>query len=163
MKRTSLSLRRVRLSDERYFSRWWRDPRLIHLTSGDHRPLSATDVHRLFGQLAHSRRARHWMVIEGKQPIGHVTVRGHDPAEIQIMIGRPNLWGHGYGTTIATQLRVRIQKLGIKRARMFVWRRNKRSIALGKKFGFHLTGRVRRQAGSRTRVYLMPDRGRASI
>lgn len=153
----SVRLRAVRKQDERFFTRWWHDPRLIHLTSGDQRTLSSTKARELFERLRLSRSAQHWLVMLGRRPIGHVTVRGRRPAEIQIMIGEPTLWGRGYGTAIATELKTRLARAGITWARMYVWRQNRRSIALGRKFGFSLAGQVQRHVGTRERVYLKLD------
>lgn len=157
MSKKLVTFRKVKTSDEHYFSEWWRNPQIIHLTSGGNRRLSYIDLHKLFVKLLNSRTAKHWMVIGDGRPIGHVTVRGQKPVEVQIMIGLPKQWSCGYGTAIGNKLRQQLRRSNINHARMYVWRQNRRSIALGKKFGFKLTGRVNRRIGSTRRIYLRLD------
>lgn len=152
-----MRLRKVRPTDQAYFARWWRDPRLQHLTSGDKRKLSDKQIHDFFEKLATSTSARHWMVEHENQTIGHVTIRGARPVEVQIVIGDPMLWGRGYGTEIAAMMKPWFTRLKIAHARMYVWEKNNRSIALGQKFGFQFTGSVTRRAGKERRKYLRMD------
>ncbi len=153
-----ITLRPVRAADVTFFARWWRDPRLNTLTSGDRRPVTDAAISRYFTKILTSRTARHWMVVLGHRPIGHVTIRGQRVAEIQIMIGDPKLWGRGLGTAIVQKLQVTLRQMRATSVRMYVWRQNRRSIALGKKFGLRQVGSKLRRVGGRRRLYLQLER-----
>lgn len=152
----SLRFRKIKKSDEQIFRRWWRDRRLIHMTSGNIRAYTDVMVHRNFEIMRHSRRADHWMIEHQKKIIGHVSVlKSGTIPEIQIVIGNTNNWGRGYGNMVGQWLFKRARRDKTTAAKMHVWVNNRRSIALGKKFGFKPIRIFRRRVGNRYRKYLL--------
>jgi RimJ/RimL family protein N-acetyltransferase len=154
IRESTLQFRKIKKSDELIFARWWRDRRLVYFTSGAAVNLTDNKIHRYFETMRHSRRADHWMIERRLKIIGHVSIlkTGTWP-EVQIVIGDYKNWGHGYGSQIGTWLMKQARRHKINTAIMHVWVNNRRSIALGKKFGFKPVRIVRRRMGNRYRDY----------
>src|SRR3989344_5695335 len=93
-----LSLRKIKITDERYFSKWWRDKELLALTSGILEPLADKDVKRYFLAMLQSGNDYHFIILLDGNVIGHISLakRKNGWYETQIIIGEKKYWGRGY-------------------------------------------------------------------
>ena len=90
----------MEVGDKKLFAKWWRDAKLIALTSGSKEQISDEQVERCFSGMLQSRTDRHYMIDLGPRTIGHIALikRGRGWYETQIIIGAKMSWGKGLGT-----------------------------------------------------------------
>lgn len=95
-----VTLRPLKENDITLFATWWRDSKLIKVTSGDFSPLSDKDVERYFQSILTSKGALHFMIEVNGETIGHISLSKSDDDwwETQIVIGTEDAQGKGFGT-----------------------------------------------------------------
>ncbi|MBI2003618.1 MAG: GNAT family N-acetyltransferase [Parcubacteria group bacterium] len=133
-----LSLRKVRPSDKKYFTKWWRDKELLKLTSGVLKPISDKELDNYFLDILKNRKDFHFIITLNKKSIGHISLseRKNSWYETQIIIGEKKYWNKGYGSE-ATKLLIRKSKeLNISKIYLEVRPDNLRAINAYKKSGF---------------------------
>ena len=131
-------LRKIELSDKKYFAKWWNDQDLRKLTSGRPGPISAEKVERYFSAFLKSKKDYHFMIILNRKAIGHVNLskRKDNWHETQIIIGEKKYWGKSYGTEAIKQLIEKAKSNGISKIYLEVRPNNLRAIRAYKKCGF---------------------------
>lgn len=125
-----LHLRKIKISDKKYFAKWWRDKGLRKLTSGSLEEISDREVNKYFQAILNSKKDYHFMVnVEGKT-IGHVTLRKRRGGwyETQIVIGEKKYWGKGYGTKAIQLLLKKAKRTNILKIYLEVRPNNIRAI-----------------------------------
>lgn len=133
-----ISLRKVQLSDKKYFSRWWRDRELLKLTSGILKLISDKEVDKCFQNILNNKKDYHCMIILGKKVIGHISLnkRRGDWHETQIVIGEKEYWGKGYGSKAISLLIEKAKRLKISKIYLEVRPDNVRAINAYEDCGF---------------------------
>ena len=133
-----VSLRKIKLSDKKYFARWWRDKELLRLTSGILKLISDKEVEKYFSVMIGSTTDYHFMILVDKKVIGHIALakRRNNWYETQIVIGEKQYWGKGYGTKAIKLLIKKAKKLGISKIYLEVRPTNNRAIAAYENAGF---------------------------
>jgi len=133
-----VSLRKIKLSDKKYFARWWRDKELLRLTSGILKLISDKEVEKYFSVMIGSTTDYHFMILVDKKVIGHIALakRKNNWYETQIVIGEKQYWGKGYGTKAIKLLIKKAKKLGISKIYLEVRPTNNRAIAAYENAGF---------------------------
>lgn len=133
-----ISLRKIRVSDKKYFAKWWRDRELLKLTSGILKPISDQEVEKYFSKMITSKKDYHFMIALGSEIIGHLSLRQRprDWFETQIVIGEKEHWGKGVGTEVIELLLEKAWRLGIRKIYLEVRPTNTRAIKAYKKCGF---------------------------
>lgn len=137
-------LRPIHVEDIEYFSKWWRDPELRALTSGDFSELSDADINTYFKDLLSSPNRMDYMLEAEGCTIGHVTLakREKDWWETQIVIGDKEYWGKGYGSKAISELVKMAHDRGITKIFLEVRPDNTRAIHAYEKAGFIQTGTI---------------------
>ncbi|MGB9609233.1 MAG: GNAT family N-acetyltransferase [Minisyncoccia bacterium] len=133
-----ISLRKIKLSDKKYFAKWWRDKDLLKLTSGVLNPISDKKVEEYFLAMIKTVTDYHFMILFNKKVIGHIALvkRKGSWYETQIVIGEKQYWGKGYGTKAIQLLLKKAKKLGISKIYLEVRPNNTRAITAYEKSGF---------------------------
>jgi len=133
-----VSLRKIKLSDKKYFARWWRNKELLKLTSGILKLISDKEVEKYFSAMIGSTTDYHFMILVDKKVIGHIVLakRKNNWYETQIVIGEKQYWGRGYGTKAIKLLLKKAKKLGISKIYLEVRPANTRAIAAYESAGF---------------------------
>ena len=133
-----LTLRKIRLTDKTYFSKWWRDKILLKLTSGVLKRTSDQEVNKYFDKILHSKKDCHFMIIVNGETIGHISLikRRNDWYETQIVIGEKKHWGKGYGQKAIKSLVKKAKSLEIFKIYLEVRSTNLRAIRTYEKCGF---------------------------
>lgn len=133
-----ISLRRIEVGDKKIFAKWWRDAKLIALTSGSKVEISDEEVERFFSGMLQSRTDRHYMIVLGTRTIGHVALikRGRGWYETQIIIGAKMSWGKGLGTEAIRLLMEIARQDGMTMVFLEVRPDNLRAIRAYEKCGF---------------------------
>ena len=133
-----IKLRKIKSSDDKYFSIWWRDKTLIKLTSGDLKPITDAEVKKYFLAMLRSRKDYHFMIILDKQVIGHISLvkRKDKWHETQIVIGEKSCWNKGCGTKAIQMLLKKAKRFSISKIFLEVRPNNLRAIKSYKKCGF---------------------------
>ncbi|OHA19698.1 MAG: hypothetical protein A3C08_00495 [Candidatus Taylorbacteria bacterium RIFCSPHIGHO2_02_FULL_47_18] len=133
-----LSLRKIKITDERYFSKWWRDKELLALTSGILEPLADKDVKRYFLAMLQSGNDYHFIILLDGNVIGHISLakRKNGWYETQIIIGEKKYWGRGYGTKAIHLLLEKAEKLNNANIYLEVRPDNARAISAYENSGF---------------------------
>lgn len=150
---TNVSLRAVKKTDERYFSRWWNDMTLRSLTSGARKKLTVKEIEAYFSALRADVLSRHFMIVVGRKTVGHVSL-AHRPRgwyETQIVIGEKDYWNRGVGTAAIMRLLKKADREGMHKIYLEVRPKNARAIAAYEKAGFKCirTARGKIRSGSR--------------
>ncbi len=137
-------LRPVQPQDIKYFARWWRDPDLIRVTSGDTVELTDHQVARYFKNIFESQTAQHFMVDCDFDTIGHISLqkRANDWWETQIILGEKKSRGKGYGLQAIRQLLDEAKTRGISKIYLEVRPENVRAIRAYQKAGFKRVGKM---------------------
>src|SRR3989344_8047923 len=137
-----LSLRKIKITDERYFSKWWRDKELLALTSGILESITDENVKKYFLALLHSKDDYHFLILLDRNVIGHISLTKRDNQwyETQIIIGDKEYWGKGYGTKAIQLLLEKAKKLKIKNIYLEVRPDNARAISAYENSGFVKAG-----------------------
>lgn len=137
-----IALRKIQLSDKKYFAKWWRDKDLLRLTSGISRRIPDQEIEKYFKTLLNNQDAYHFIVILNKKIIGHIslTKRKNNWYETQIIIGEKEYWNKGYGTKAIQLLIKKAKKIGISDIFLEVRSNNLRAIRAYEKVGFAKVG-----------------------
>jgi RimJ/RimL family protein N-acetyltransferase len=136
-------LRKLKLSDIKYFSKWWRDKDLLKLTSGILKLISDKEIEKYFNKMLNDKKSQHYLIILGdKKAIGHIVFHKskNKSAETQIIIGEKEYWGKGYGTVAINLALKKIQKYKYKKIYLEVRPNNLRAIMAYKKCSFKSDG-----------------------
>lgn len=131
-------LRKIKQSDKKYFAKWWRDKKLLKLTSGILKRISDQEVDKYFKNILKSKNDYNFIITLNKKAIGHISLvkRKNKWYETQIIIGEKRYWGMGYGSK-AIKLLIKIaKKLGISKIYLEVRLNNIRAIRAYEKCGF---------------------------
>lgn len=133
-----LSLRKIKLTDKKYFSKWWRDKALLKLTSGILERISDEEIKKYFLSMVKNKIDYHFMMVANKRTIGQISLakRNNDWYETQIIIGDKKYWSKGYGTKAIELLIKKVKKLGILKIYLEVRPSNVRAIRAYEKSGF---------------------------
>lgn len=141
---SKITLRRIKISDKKYFARWWRDKELLKLTSGILKPISDKEVDKYFQNILRSKKGRHFMITLNGKVIGHISLakRKDNWHEIQIVIGEKEYWGKGYGSRAIKLLIGKARCLRISKIYLEVRPTNIRAIRAYERCGFQKVGTV---------------------
>ncbi len=133
-----IALRKIQLSDKKYFTKWWRDKDLLRLTSGILRRIPDQEIEKYFKALLDNQDNYHFIVNLNKKTIGHIslTKRKNNWYETQIIIGEKEYWDKGYGTKAIQLLIKKAKNLGITKIYLEVRPDNIRAIRTYGKCGF---------------------------
>lgn len=133
-----IKLRKVTSTDKKYFARWWRDKKLLKLTSGILRRISDKEVNKYFLNILESKKDCHFMITLDSKVIGHISLakRRNNWYETQIVIGEKKYWGKGYGSQAITLLIKKAKKVKISKIYLEVRPTNIRAIHAYEKCGF---------------------------
>ncbi|MEK7149623.1 MAG: GNAT family N-acetyltransferase [Patescibacteria group bacterium] len=133
-----ITLRKIKLSDIKYFAKWWRDKELLKLTSGILKPISDQEVEKYFLVMLRSKNYYHFMIIADGKTIGHISSakRQNNWHETQIVIGEKKYWGKGYGSRSIKLLIRKAKLLGISKIYLEVRPSNLRAIKAYENCGF---------------------------
>jgi RimJ/RimL family protein N-acetyltransferase len=134
----SIKLRKIKKSDLPLFLKWWRDPDLIALTSGNF------DEHDeklpgYFFNMLESKIDHHYIIQYEEKAIGHIALmhKNSDTFEITIVIGEKEYWNRGIGTkTIKKALLLGFGKFGYSKSYLEVRPENIRAIKAYESCGF---------------------------
>lgn len=131
-------LRKIELSDKKYFAKWWRDKDLLKLTSGVLKKISDKQIDKYFSQKIKSIDDFNFIITVNKKAIGHISLnkKKNNWYETQIIIGEKDYWGKGYGTKAIKQLIKEAKTKKISRIYLEVRPDNLRAIRSYKKCGF---------------------------
>ncbi|MBU0999207.1 GNAT family N-acetyltransferase [Patescibacteria group bacterium] len=138
-----ITLKRLKLEDIEYFSKWWRDPVLRKLTSGVLKPISDQEIKKYFQEMLANKTEYHFLILlNQKKAIGHIAFRGRKDksCETQIIIGEKKYWGKGYGTKAIKLGLGEISKHNYKKVYLEVRPENLRAIKAYKNCGFRPIG-----------------------
>lgn len=133
-----VSLRKIRISDAKYFLKWWRDAELIKLTSGNFALISDKKIEKSVSIMAQRKNEYHFMLMVDKKVIGHIALvrRIGGWYETQIVIGEKEYWSSGYGSRAIKLLLKKANKDNISKIYLEVRPSNARAIKAYKKCGF---------------------------
>lgn len=133
-----ITLRKIKLSDKKYFAKWWNDKDLRKLTSGRIESISDKRVDKYFSAMINDKNDYHFMIILNQKIIGHINLskRKNSWYETQIIIGEKECWGKGYGTEAIKQLIKKAKSKGISKIYLEVRPDNLRAIYAYEKCGF---------------------------
>ena len=137
-----IKLRKIKLTDYKYFFIYWRDKTLIKLTSGVLDPITDDEVKKYFLAMLQSKSDYHFMIIVEDDIIGHISLAKRKDGwyETQIVIGEKDYWNKGYGTKAIQQVIKRARRLGILKIFLEVRPTNLRAIKSYEKNGFVRAG-----------------------
>ncbi|HDH03895.1 MAG TPA: GNAT family N-acetyltransferase [Candidatus Campbellbacteria bacterium] len=132
-------LNKVKITDQKYFSKWWRDKELLQLTSGILKRISEREVDKYFQNILKSKKDYHFMIALDKKTIGHISLvkRKNNWHETQIVIGGKKYWGKGYGSEAIKLLIQKAKRLKISKIYLEVRPTNTRAIRAYEHCGFH--------------------------
>jgi len=135
---TKILLRKIKLSNKRYFVRWWRDKELLKLTSGVLKRISDQEIDKYFQAILNNKKDYHFMIIVDRKIIGHMTLakRRNNWYETQIIIGEKKYWGKGYGSKAIKLIIKKAKHFGISRIYLEVRPTNIRAIRAYEQCGF---------------------------
>lgn len=138
-------LRKIKLSDKRYFAKWWRNKELLKLTSGILKRISDQEVNKYFKNILDSKKDYHFMITLDKKVIGHISLvkRRNRWYETQIVIGEKKYWNKGYGTEAIQMTIKKARQLGVSKIFLRVRPTNLIAIRAYEKCGFKKT-RIKR-------------------
>ena len=133
-----ISLRKLKKSDLKYFSKWWQDKDLISLTSGNFKKLSAPEIQKYFLAMLKDKKSWHYMIEYGKKTVGHITLAARKSGwyETQVVIGEKKYWGRGIGTAAIKKLLLLAGRRKIRKIYLEVRPDNLRAVNAYKDCGF---------------------------
>lgn len=133
-----ITLRKIKVSDKKYFARWWRDKELLKLTSGILKFISDKEVNKYFKNILNNKKDRHFMISLNGKVVGHISLaeRQNDWYETQIVIGEKKYWGKGYGSRAIKLLIRKVKLLGISKIYLEARPTNIRAIRAYEHCGF---------------------------
>ncbi|MBU2578596.1 GNAT family N-acetyltransferase [Patescibacteria group bacterium] len=133
-----LFLRKLKITDKKYFAKWWRDKDLLKLTSGILKPISDKKMERYFLIMRESKSDYHFIITIGKKTIGHISLakRKRGWYETQIIIGEKKYWNKGYGTKAINLLINKAKCFDILKIYLEVRPKNTRAIKAYENCGF---------------------------
>lgn len=131
-------LRKVRVSDKKYFAKWWRDKELLKWTSGDLRRISDKEINMYFRGMLGEKDRYDYIIMVGKKIVGHIPLvaRRNGWYETMIVIGEESFRDRGYGTKAMKLLIVKAKNVGIKKIYLRARPENLRAIRMYEKCGF---------------------------
>lgn len=134
----SIKLRKVKISDKKYFAKWWRDKELLKLTSGILKRITDKEVNKYFLKILTSKNDFHYIILTSRKIIGHVALekRKSNWYETQIVIGNKNYQGKGYGTEAIKLLINKAKQMNLKKIYLEVRPDNIRAVRAYEKCGF---------------------------
>jgi len=137
-----ISLRKLRLSDKKYFTKWWRSGDLKRFTSGRPGLISYKKVDKYFSMMISNKNNHHFMIVLNQKTIGHISLnmRTDNWYETQIIIGEKEYWNKGYGTKAIKQLLQKAKSKEISKIYLEVRPDNLRAIRAYEKCGFKKAG-----------------------
>ncbi len=137
-----ISLRKLKLTDKKYFSTWWRDKDLLKLTSGILDLISDKEINEYFIKMYKNKEDFHYIINVNKKVIGHISLskKRKDYYDIQIVIGNKKYWGKGCGTQAIQIILKKAKKIGLKHISLEVRPDNIRAIKAYEKSGFIKNG-----------------------
>ena len=138
----NIKLRKVKISDKKYFAKWWRDKELLKLTSGIVKKITDKEVKKYFAELLTEKTGLNYIILAGQEIIGHISLqkRKNGWYETQIVIGEKNYQGKGYGTEAIKLLIDKARRKNIKKIYLEVRPDNIKAIRAYEKCGFKKTG-----------------------
>jgi len=133
-----LSLRKIKNSDKKYFTKWWRDKDLLKMTSGILKPISDKEVDEYFAAIYKNPSSLEFMIDLGAKAIGHISLvkRKNNWHETQMVIGDKKFWDKGYGTKAILLLMQKAKRLKIQKIFLEVRPTNARAIKAYENSGF---------------------------
>lgn len=133
-----INLRKLDFDDLKYFTKWWRDKDLIKLTSGNFDELSDDELKKYFDEMINSKTDYHWMIEADNQTIGHINLSKRNSGwfETQIVIGKKDFLGKGFGSAAILEMIKKAKELNITQIYLEVRPDNLRAISAYKKAGF---------------------------
>lgn len=136
---SKVSLRKILVSDKRYFSKWWRDKELLKVTSGILKRITDKEADEYFSKMLKDKNIQHYMIMVNRKTVGHVSLnqRRNGWYETQIVIGERNQQGRGYGTEAIRLLIRKARGAGIKKIYLEVRPDNLKAIHAYEKCGFN--------------------------
>lgn len=137
-----IRLSKIKTSDKKYFTKWWRDKKLIKLTSGILKRMTDKEINYSFSKILTDKNTYHFMILSGQKVIGHISLgqKRNGWHETQIVIGEKKWQDKGNGTKAIKQLLEKAQKLRIKKIYLEVRPNNLRAIKAYEKCGFQKEG-----------------------
>lgn len=131
-------LRKIKGSDKKYFTKWWKDKELLKLTSGILKRISNKAVDKYFQAILESKINYHFMIVMSGETIGHISLakRRSSWHETQIVIGEKRYWGKGYGSKAIKLLIRKAKRLKISKIYLEVRTTNARAIRAYENCGF---------------------------
>ncbi|OGY54546.1 MAG: hypothetical protein A3A24_01140 [Candidatus Buchananbacteria bacterium RIFCSPLOWO2_01_FULL_46_12] len=134
----TISLRKVSLSDKRYFAKWWRDIELLKLTSGNLKLISDRQLDKYFKAILNVKKSYQFIITFKGKPIGHLSLvkKPKNWYETQIIVGEKKYWNKGYGTKAIGLLIKKAKDLGISKIYLEVRPTNLKAIKVYEKSGF---------------------------
>ncbi len=135
---SKIVLRKINITDGKYFAKWWRDKDLRKLTSGRLGEISDRKVDKYFQNILNNKKDIHFMITVGGETVGHIVLakRRGNWFETQIVIGEKNYWDKKYGSRAISLLLRRAKRFGIQKIYLEVRPTNIRAICAYKKCGF---------------------------
>lgn len=135
---STISLRKIKVSDKSYFAKWWRDKDLLKLTSGILKPILDNEVEKYFKEILQNKNDYHFLIDLDGKIIGHTSLikRKDNWHETQIVIGEKEYQDKGYGTKAIQLLINKAKKLNISKIYLEVRPDNLRAIRAYEKCGF---------------------------
>lgn len=139
-----IQLRPVLPDDLKCFATWWRDKELIALTSGNFSNLPDDQLERYFQDIVVQRDRVDRMIEVDGATIGHISVQSRSDGwwELQIIIGKKDQWGKGYGPEAIHQLLQVLTPQGMEKVYLEVRPENTRAIGAYEKCGFVTVSRA---------------------
>lgn len=134
-----ITITKIKLTDKKYFLKWWRDKDLIALTSGKYEKATSV-LEGYFSNMLHNKSGIFFIINLDNKPIGNVSlIFSKNKFEIQIII-EPLHWGKGYGSQAIQQaLAIGFKRHGMKKVFLAVRANNHRAIRAYSKCGFKIT------------------------
>lgn len=138
MGKFNIKLRKIKKTDLPYFIKWWKDKKLIKLTSGRYEK-DDNILKDYFLDMLKSIKDHHFIIISNRELIGNVSLSDKNKGifEIHIIIGEKQYWGKGIGTiAINKALNIAFNKFKYSKAYLEVRPNNERAINAYKNCGF---------------------------
>ena len=137
-----IKIRKIKISDKKYFAKWWRDKELLKLTSGILKRITDKEVTKYFLKMLTDKNDFHYVILAGSKVIGHIALqkRKNGWYETQIVIGDKKHWGEGYGTEAIKLLINKANRANLKKIYLEVRPDNIRAIKAYEKCGFKKAG-----------------------
>jgi len=131
-------LRPLKFEDWHYFAKWWHDPELISMTSGNPEKFSDKAIQKQVQEMVNDSKAHHWLIEIADQVVGHINLcqMTKSKAELQIVIGEKEYWGQGIGKEAIELVLANAKKLNYKEIYIEVRPENLRARKLYKSAGF---------------------------